>query len=149
MADRIALMNEGRIEQLGTPADLYLAPASRFVATFLGEVNRLPASLAGTRVETPIGAIALGNRAAPEGRLEVLLRPEGLRVLPEGGTPAEVEACRLIGATTLVHLAVADGQGGLLHLHARLPPGTWLRRGDRVGVAMDTERAFVFPAEAS
>jgi iron(III) transport system ATP-binding protein len=153
MADRIALMNAGRIEQLGTPAELYLSPASRFVATFLGEVNRLPARLSGGRAETPIGALELGNRApAGEGAaVEVLLRPEGLRVLeaesPRGGAGAEVEACRLLGATTLVHLAVPDGQGGLLHLHARLPPGTWLSRGERVSVALDPERAFVFPAE--
>ncbi len=156
MADRIALMNLGRIEQLGTPAELYLAPRNRFVATFLGEVNRLPARLAAGAVETPIGPVELSNRRpAPEGLregdgAEVLLRPEGLRVLDasaEGATPAEVEACRLLGATTLVHLAVADGAGGLLHLHARLPPGTWLSRGERVAVAMDPERAFVFPPE--
>ena len=172
MADRIALMNEGRIEQLGTPADLYLSPASRFVATFLGEVNRLPAKLRAGRAETPIGTIDLGNRLPPGGLpaeegapVEVLLRPEGLRVLEAPmldapplalagrlagcGAVAEVEACRLLGATTLVHLAVPDGQGGLLHLHARLPPGTWLSRGEKVSVAMDSERAFVFPAEAS
>ena len=46
------------------------------------------------------------------------------------------------------HLAVPDGQGGLLHLHARLPPGIWLSRGEKVSVAMDAERAFVFPPEA-
>lgn len=171
MADRIALMNEGRIEQLGTPAELYLAPATRFVATFLGEVNRLPARLRSGRAETPIGTLDLGNRlpagglpAAEGAAVEVLLRPEGLRVLSapsaQGppaplagalsgcGAVAEVEACRLLGATTLVHLAVPDGQGGLLHLHARLPPGIWLSRGERVSVAMDAERAFVFPAEA-
>ncbi len=155
MADRIALMNQGRIEQLGTPAELYLSPASRFVATFLGEVNRLPARLSGGRAVTPIGAIALGNRRdglpAEEGApLEVLLRPEGLRLRTDGpGTLAEVEACRLLGATTLVHMAVPDGQGGLLHLHARMPPGLWLSRGEKVMVAMDAERAFVFPPEAS
>ncbi|WP_237216681.1 ABC transporter ATP-binding protein [Falsiroseomonas oryziterrae] len=170
MADRIALMNEGRIEQLGTPAELYLGPASRFVATFLGEVNRLPARLRAGRAETPIGTIDLGNRLPPGGLpqeegapVEVLLRPEGLRVLEapsvDGppaplaghlagcGAVAEVEACRLLGATTLVHLAVPDGEGGLLHLHARLPPGIWLSRGEKVSVAMDAERAFVFPRE--
>jgi iron(III) transport system ATP-binding protein len=155
MADRIALMNLGRIEQLGTPAELYLSPRNRFVATFLGEVNRLPARLAPGRAETPIGPVELTNRRpAPDGlgegdAAEVLLRPEGLRVTDAGrGTPAEVEACRLLGATTLVHLAVPDGAGGLLHLHARLPPGAMLVRGERVGVAMDPERAFVFPPEA-
>ena len=57
-----------------------------------------------------------------------------------GGAPAAVEACRLLGATTLVHLTVADGAGGLLHLHARLPPGAALIRGQQVTVTMDPER---------
>ena len=163
MADRIALMNAGQIEQLGTPGELYLSPASRFVATFLGEVNTLPARIHGGRAETPIGAVRPRGALPQEGQpVEVLLRPEGLRVLaapsPEGPAQplagglagcdavAEVEACRLLGATTLVHLAVPNGQGGLLHLHARLPPGVWLARGERVSVAMDPQRAFVFPA---
>ncbi len=166
MADRIALMNRGQIEQLGTPAQLYLTPATRFVATFLGEVNALPGRIRAGRAETPIGTVTPRDPAAPEGTaVDVLLRPEGLRVLPMPrledalppveqavalagcGAVAEVEACRLLGATTLVHMAVPDGQGGLLHLHARLPPGVWLSRGERVSVAMDPERAFVFPAE--
>jgi len=148
MADRIALMNAGRIEQLGTPAELYLNPASRFVATFLGEVNRLPVRGEGGEPSTALGPAPWLATNAP-GPREVLLRPEGLKLLPADapGTPAEVEACRLLGATTLVHVAVADGQGGLLHLHARLPPGIWLNRGDRVSVAMDPDRAFVFPVE--
>ena len=134
-------------------------------------MNRLPGRLRAGRAETPIGTIDLGNHVPPGGlpsaegaALEVLLRPEGLRVLeapsPEGppaplagtlagcGAVAEVEACRLLGATTLVHLAVPDGHGGLLHLHARLPPGIWLSRGEKVSLAMDAERAFVFPPEA-
>ena len=149
MADRIALMREGRVVQLGTPEELYLRPADRFVATFLGEVNRMPALVRDGRAETPIGTLPAG--LLPDGPAEVLLRPEGLRLLPngEGGTPAEVQACRLLGATTLVHLAVADGAGGVLHLHARTPPGAVLARGQGVTVAMDPERAFVFPPEAS
>ena len=117
MADRIALMREGRIEQLGTPAALYLSPASRFVATFLGEVNRLPARIHAGRAETPIGTAAMPGLPETEGAMiEVLLRPEGLRVLAAdtpGTTLAEVEACRLLGSTTLVHMAVADGEGGI------------------------------------
>jgi iron(III) transport system ATP-binding protein len=149
LADRIALMRGGRVVQLGRPEELYLAPTDPFVATFLGEVNRLPAMLRGGRVETPIGALPVRfGTDLGEGPVEVLLRPEGLLVQAEGGTPAEVEACRLLGATTLVHLAVADGKGGVLHLHARLPPGTRLARGQRVTVAMDPERAFVFPPPA-
>ena len=150
LADRIALMREGRVVQLGTPEALYLHPVDPFVATFLGEVNRLPALLRGGVVETAIGPLPRppGN-ILPDGPAELLVRPEGVRVdPPAGGAPAAVEACRLLGATTLVHLTIADGAGGLLHLHARLPPGAALIRGQGVTVALDPERAFVFPATA-
>ncbi len=150
LADRIALMQAGRVVQLGRPEELYLSPVAPFVATFLGEVNRLPALVRAGRAETAIGVLPLRPGAdLAEGPAEVLLRPEGLRVREEGGTPAEVQACRLLGATTLVHLAVGDGAGGTIHLHARLPPGVRLERGQRVTVAMDPERAFVFPPEAA
>jgi iron(III) transport system ATP-binding protein len=80
----------------------------------------------------------------------LLLRPEGLLIRPadeEGAAPAVVEASRLLGATTLVHLAVPDGAGGMRHLHARLPPGgAALSRGQQIGVAIDAARAFVFRA---
>ena len=151
MADRIALMRAGQVVQLGTPEQLYLHPATPFVATFLGEVNRLPARIRQGAAETVIGAAPA--RGLPEGApAQLLLRPEGLRVMAAGSAGsalAEVQACRLLGATTLVHMAVADGEGGVLHLHARLPPGARLARGDRVGVALDPERAFAFPSETS
>ncbi|MDB5412804.1 MAG: transporter ATP-binding protein [Rubritepida sp.] len=145
MADHIALIREGQVVQLGTPEELYLNPVDPFVATFLGEANRVPARIEGRQAVSAIGAAP--SRGLPEGSAaELLIRPEGLRLLSEGGAAAEVQACRLLGATTLVHLAVADGVGGVLHLHARLPPGARLLRGQKVGVALDPERAFAFPA---
>ena len=142
MADRIALMRRGRVVQLGTPEALYLHPADPFVATFLGEVNRLPGTVAGGMAQTAIGPVPAPGLAEGD-PCQVLLRPEGL-LLADAGAPAEVEACRLLGATTLVHLAVPDGQGGLLHLHARLPPGAALARGQGVRVGLDPSRAFAF-----
>ena len=147
MGDRIALMREGRILQLGPPEALYFDPVDPYVATFLGEVNRLPGRVRAGLAETAIGALPAG--AAAEGAaVDVLVRPEGLRLGGGDAREAEVEACRLLGATTMVHLALPDGAGGLLHLHARLPPGRRLARGERVTVALDPERAFVFPPEA-
>jgi iron(III) transport system ATP-binding protein len=150
MADRIALMREGRVVQVGTPEQLYLHPREPFVATFLGEVNRMPATVRGGRAETAIGSVPAAT--LPDGPAELLLRPEGLVIRPaaeEGAAPAVVEACRLLGATTLVHLAVPDGAGGMRHLHVRLPPGAVLSRGQQVGVAIDPARAFVFQAVRS
>lgn len=141
MADRIALLREGRVAQLGTPEELYLRPADPFVASFLGEVNRLPARVENGAAVTALGAIPA--RGLPDGPAEMLLRPEGLRILPAGeGTPAEVRSCRLLGAQTRARLAV----DGAPDLHARLPPGQQLIRGQRVGLAFDPERAFAFPA---
>jgi iron(III) transport system ATP-binding protein len=151
MADRIALMREGRVVQVGTPEQLYLHPREPFVATFLGEVNRMHALVRGGRAETAIGTVSATG--LPDGPAELLLRPEGLLIRPaaeEGAAaPAVVEACRLLGSTTLVHLAVPDGAGGTQHLHARLPPGAALSRGQRVGLAVDPARAFVFRAVPS
>ena len=143
MGDRIALMREGRILQVGVPEALYLAPADRYVAGFLGEVNSLPARIAAGQAETALGALPAPGFA--EGaEVDVLVRPEGLKLGAEGPV-VEVEAFRLLGSTTLAHLALPDGTGGLLHLHARLPPGRRLRRGERIAVSLDPERAFVFP----
>ena len=148
MADRIALMRDGRIEQLGTPEELYLRPRNPFVARFLGEVNDIPAMVSAGWAETALGRF---QAQLPDGPAHLLLRPEGLRILPPG-TPgaasAEVEACRLLGATTMAHMALPDGHGQLLHVHARLPPGAVLKRGEAVGLMADPERAFAFPAGA-
>lgn len=143
MADRIALLRAGQVEQVGTPDELYLRPANRFVATFLGEVNVLPA-----RIEDGFARTALGDLPVPlpEGPAEVLLRPEGIRLLPDGqGARAVVEDSRLLGPSNLVQFLLADAA---LRLRARLPPASRLRRGDRLGLAMDPERAFVFSAKA-
>ena len=141
MADRIALIREGRVAQLGTPEELYLHPADAFVAGFLGEVNRIPARIRNGAATCALGAVPA--RGVPDGPAELLLRPEGLRILPAGeGVAAEVQSCRLLGAHTRAWLTV----DGALELHARLPPGQQLIRGQRVGLGLDPERAFAFPA---
>ena len=80
MADRIALMREGRVVQVGTPEELYLHPREPFVATFLGEVNRMPATVRGGRAETAIGSVPAAGLAR---------RPGGAAAAPRGaGDPA-------------------------------------------------------------
>ena len=113
MADRIALMREGRIVQEGTPAALYYQPVDAFVASFFGEINRLEGVVATGQVSTPFGHLdATGiSEGAP---VEVLIRPEALQLRPveqaANGTgdgndrPVEVMAARLMGRTSLIHL---------------------------------------------
>jgi len=97
MADRLAVMNAGRIEQVGTPREIYNRPLSRFVADFIGEANLLPGRVveAGEEVvvETAAGrlrATAACAGAAPGGEVVCIIRPERLDVLGPGDRRANV-----------------------------------------------------------
>ena len=107
MSDRLAVMNTGRIEQLGAPREVYDEPASKYVADFLGLANLLPAeadssgvTVAGARVAMPTGGAS--------GACTVLIRPERLTlVAPAAGTlRCSVEHVVFAGAATHVHLRV-------------------------------------------
>ena len=81
LADRIAVIRDGRIEQVGTPAELYRTPRSRYVAEFFGPVNTVPARRDGESWSTPLGAIAEGHIVIEEGgNATALLRPEMISV---------------------------------------------------------------------
>jgi spermidine/putrescine transport system ATP-binding protein len=92
MSDRIAVMNGGRVEQVGSPEDVYERPATTFVAGFIGVSNLMPAVVSGPgQVKLESGPEVPGNTAglgAGEGCYAVV-RPEKLRVEPVGGTAAE------------------------------------------------------------
>ena len=145
MADRIAVMREGRIVQAGTPIDLYRHPASLFVAAFFGELNRLAGTARGGEVETRFGrvpaALADGTRA------DVVIRPEALRVSLDGedsgAVPARVVSVHPLGRSTRLVLALEDG--------ARVKARIWglhhPAADAAVRLALDPAQAFVFPAD--
>jgi ABC-type Fe3+/spermidine/putrescine transport system ATPase subunit len=78
LSDQVAVMREGRVEQLAAPLDLYDRPATPYVATFIGRANVVPAVLRGGVVEGVPGVVA----ARPDGPVALVLRPENLRLLP-------------------------------------------------------------------
>jgi len=86
ISDRVAVMRAGCIEQVSTPAELYLRPVNRFVAGFVGEANLLPGEVRHGEVETLVGRFRGEPGALADGvRAEVLLRPEQLYMLPVDG----------------------------------------------------------------
>ncbi|MFN4089766.1 MAG: ABC transporter ATP-binding protein [Alphaproteobacteria bacterium] len=145
MADRIVVMRDGRIEQVGAPAEIYYRPASAFVTEFFSEVNRLPGRVVGGHVDTPLGQVAAGS--LPEGSAaQVLVRPEGLKLNAAGHGPrARVMAARMLGRTSLVHLSL-QGPGAEVHLHARVPGRFLPCDSQLLTLALDPEQTFVFPA---
>jgi len=110
LADRIAVMNQGRIEQIGAPADLYERPVNEFTARFMGEINVLAP-------ETPLAA----KFSSPAGR-KIAFRPEAAR-LTDNGVAAVVQRATYLGSKA--ELVVETGTGETLKLWTRslVPPG--------------------------
>lgn len=136
MSDRVALFNAGRIEQLGTGRDLYEAPASRFVAGFIGNSNFLDGKLSRTDRSivlpdgTALRGLALDKVDARQDTVAVMIRPDHFR-LHDAASDAPKFSGTVTGATYLgdhTHLAVALPWGQTLTV--RLPPGsTVVERG--------------------
>jgi iron(III) transport system ATP-binding protein len=78
VADVVAMVNEGRVEQVGTPEEVYSRPANRWVASFLGEVEVLPGRASNGTIECELGS--LPNRQSLTGEVDVLIRPESLAI---------------------------------------------------------------------
>jgi iron(III) transport system ATP-binding protein len=87
MGDRVAVLHAGRLEQVAAPEELYLAPASRFVAEFMGAAFFLPATITPSGLETEIGFVPQPVALRPGTRVEVAVRPDDLTLVPDG--PAE------------------------------------------------------------
>ena len=156
MADRVVVMQDGRVVQNGTPEEIYCEPTCPFVATFLGEVNRFDGLVAGGRVETPLGSVAAPG-FADGSAVQVLVRPEAIRIgEPEGaGAEARVDAVRMVGRSTLVHFTLAAAARGVygpdapegVHLHVRSPGRVPAGEGEVRQLSLDGEQVFVFPRD--
>ncbi|MDH2442837.1 ABC transporter ATP-binding protein [Amnibacterium sp. CER49] len=131
VADRVAVMNAGRIEQIGTPEQLYLRPVSAFVADFVGLSNRLPGVLDGARVTVHgVGLEALPS-GRPDGPVSVFVRPEDLAIA-EDGLAATVVATSFLGAVRRTTLRLA-ADGALVTVQHAVD--TALEHGSEVHVA--------------
>jgi putative spermidine/putrescine transport system ATP-binding protein len=105
MADRVGVMRDGRLEQVAVPSELYSRPATVFVAEFVGTMNRIPGDYDGVDEVTVLGAAVpvAGERPADlTGAVDVLVRPEGLRVEEVSGGNGIVTGLTFLGSLTRV-----------------------------------------------
>jgi iron(III) transport system ATP-binding protein len=145
VGDRIAVMQEGRLIQIGSAEDLYDRPVSAFVARFFGETNAFPGIAGQGSVATPWGMVALPPGIPPGAAVEVLVRPEGVIVdATSSGISALVVESRPLGAATLLRVAVP---GLAVPWLARLPRHRGHPAGSSVTVRIDPANTFVFAAE--
>jgi len=124
LSNRIAVMNLGRIEQIGTPSEIYETPATTFVAQFIGKSNFMKGSVTevgprGTSIETPDGPMIAptSNNLRVGQMVECMVRPEKIRIVPDGFAAPNENRMRAVvkqiayhGATTQVILALSGNQ---------------------------------------
>ncbi|AWZ10745.1 spermidine/putrescine ABC transporter ATP-binding protein [Streptomyces sp. ICC1] len=110
MADRVAVLNAGRLEQCAAPAELYERPATPFVAEFVGTMNRLPGRLTGSGLVEAAGSRLPVDGPVPSSPdVEVLVRPENITVAADEAGTATVASASFFGSVTRLHLDLADG----------------------------------------
>ena len=136
LGNRVAIMSAGRIEQVGTPAEIYRSPASRWIAGFVGDVNLLPGTAAGRRAETAVGSVPLLVEAS--GAVDVVIRPEDLRL--GAGDAGTVNLVEFYGHDMMVSVRLDGGT----ELEVRSPTRPEYALGDRVAVSYAGEPAVAF-----
>jgi putative spermidine/putrescine transport system ATP-binding protein len=107
VADRVAVMREGNIEQIGTPEELYTAPTSAFVANFVGLSNLVPAEVDGNLATVFDKRLKLINGPHPDGPVVAFVRPEDVSIAKEGIT-ATVITSSFLGSLRRTQLRLAD-----------------------------------------
>ncbi|WP_281687997.1 ABC transporter ATP-binding protein [Pseudomonas citronellolis] len=110
MSDRIAVMNKGQILQIGTPTEIYDAPANRWVADFIGETNFLEAEANGDGVVLADGQRLAAATTLP-GKVTLAIRPERTELAQDGELEGVVETVVYVGTDTVYHLKVAGTPG--------------------------------------
>jgi spermidine/putrescine transport system ATP-binding protein len=160
MADRIAVMNEGRIEQVGSPREVYEEPASAYVANFLGVSNMLDARAIGTdsdgRCRVKVGdseLLASRGHTSVRGSVKVVVRPERVRIEAPGETgenrlPGKID--RVVYAGAVSQLVVILDQGAPIRcMLANDGVGSSFDRGAPVSVYLPCEAVRVLRAETA
>jgi multiple sugar transport system ATP-binding protein len=149
MADRIAIMNQGRIEQIGTPQEIYDRPKSMFVADFIGAP---PMSFLGVQTGLRRGDRSIRIDGVPvempelfedriEGQFALGVRPENVSFADSSNLRGRVIGAEYLGTTQIVTVTTANGQ-----LKARLPSGKPVQIGESVGLKLRQDRLSLFDA---
>lgn len=123
--DRVAVINQGKLEQIGTPEEIFHQPVSRFVAEFMGETNFLPGEVKAGVIETELGVLNQ-NVDFPDGtRVELALRPDDVQFKLQSDGESKVLARNFRGPTNVYRLQLPSGrelQAMENHTHI-IPPG--------------------------
>ena len=140
VADRIAVLDQGRIQQIGAPTELYDHPANRFVATFLGTANLIEGRIAHGNFEG--GGLVMGGVTGGDGPACISIRPQDITLGPPGaGAPATVESFEFLGGTIRYRLRMGEQRLTVDTPHRRDSAAHAV--GSQVGITVDPRQIAV------
>ncbi len=143
LGDRIVVMQQGSIAQIGTPREVYFEPASRFVAEFIGAANVLEGAMSDGALVLPGGRLPMPKVAIGGGRVSVMLRPEAVQLCATEGASwqGQVQSISFLGDRQRATITGAADQP----LMVEVPNISTLKAGDRVGLHVDSASLRLLP----
>jgi sn-glycerol 3-phosphate transport system ATP-binding protein len=149
LGDRLCVMADGEVQQIGTPDEIYNRPANTFVAAFMGSppMNLLPGSVRHGVLH--VGEAPLATVHAPDGPVTVGIRPEHLHVCPpsvHGAVPAQVDFYEPLGSHVLVNALVEASDNAPTSVVVQAPPDTAFDAGAYVALKFNPEKTYLFDA---
>jgi iron(III) transport system ATP-binding protein len=140
MADRVAVLNRGRLEQLGTPEIVYHLPTTPFVAEFVGQADFVPGAVDGLQVRTELGPFP-NTSGFPTGMaVSVMIRPDDVLLVPSDESPAIVVNRQFRGSENLYTVHLASGRP----LHSTQPSDVVYELGSRVEIKINATHTVLF-----
>ena len=152
VSDRVVVINKGKIEQVGTPEEVYDHPATPFVASFLGSVNLFHGRVDGGHLHIGEHALEVGRDHAVKDQAIAFVRPHEFDLLPadstEGGLPAKILRVIAVGPTAQIELARLDGELVEVTISRDALRALGLGEGDNVSLRPRTIRVFQGESQA-
>ncbi len=157
MSDKIGVLNNGCIEQFGSPIDLYLRPKSAFIAEFFGEINILEGIVKEGSVSTVLGTFNCSQRFNNK-KVKIVVRDEAIKLFSANKINLNttdktnfikssyygfVMEARLLAGSSLVHLSLKVDESNF-HIHARIPGLNFFKVDEKVIVETDPTQIFIF-----
>ena len=157
MSDKIGVLNNGSIEQFGSPIDLYLRPKSAFIAEFFGEINILEGIVKEGSVSTVLGTFNCSQRFNNK-KVKIVIRDEAIKLFSANKINLNtkdktnfvkslyygfVMEARLLAGSSLVHLSLKVDESNF-HIHARIPGLNFFKVDEKVIVETDPTQIFIF-----
>jgi iron(III) transport system ATP-binding protein len=142
LADRVGVLNAGRMEQLASPREIYHQPVTRFVAEFVGAADFLPGTVTGDGIVTEVGIFANVERIAMGETVDVMLRPDDISLVPEPNGPGILGRQYFRGAETVYCIHLPSGR----RVHSSQPSSSMHPTGTRVRAAATVLHVVAFPS---